>query len=109
MCDSAGTDLSPLPFRESARFQVLRGMHDPASPATPKPEPSQSPITVREPDGAAALDGERKTVTALFADIKGSRELMAELDPEEARSIIDPALKLMIDAVRKAWQRRPLK
>ena len=45
------------------------------------------------------IDGERKTVTALFADIKGSTELMAELDPEEARAIIDPALKLMIDAV----------
>jgi class 3 adenylate cyclase/tetratricopeptide (TPR) repeat protein len=44
------------------------------------------------------LDGERKTVTALFADIKGSMELMEDLDPEEARSIIDPALKLMIDA-----------
>ena len=44
--------------------------------------------------------GERKTVTALFADIKGSTELMADLDPEEARAIIDPALKLMIEAVR---------
>jgi class 3 adenylate cyclase/predicted ATPase len=47
------------------------------------------------------LDGERKTVTALFADIKGSTELMADLDPEEARAIIDPALKLMIDAVNR--------
>ena len=46
-----------------------------------------------------AIDGERKTVTALFADIKGSTELMEELDPEEARAIIDPALRLMIDAV----------
>ena len=46
-------------------------------------------------------DGERKTVTALFADIKGSTELMEDLDPEEARAIIDPALKLMIDAVRR--------
>ncbi len=44
-------------------------------------------------------DGERKTVTALFADIKGSMELMEDLDPEEARAIVDPALKLMIDAV----------
>jgi class 3 adenylate cyclase len=52
-------------------------------------------------DTSAILDGERKTVTALFADIKGSTELMAELDPEEARAIIDPALKLMIDAVRR--------
>jgi hypothetical protein len=46
-------------------------------------------------------DGERKTVTALFADIKGSTELMADLDPEEARAIIDPALRLMIDAVHR--------
>jgi class 3 adenylate cyclase/tetratricopeptide (TPR) repeat protein len=50
---------------------------------------------------AAETDGERKTVTALFADIKGSMELMEDLDPEEARAIIDPALKLMIDATRR--------
>jgi class 3 adenylate cyclase len=46
-------------------------------------------------------DGERKTVTALFADIRGSTELEQDLDPREARAIIDPALKLMIDAVRR--------
>jgi len=48
-----------------------------------------------------AVEGERKTVTALFVDIKGSTELMQDLDPEEARAIIDPALKLMIDAVKR--------
>ncbi|MGH7924694.1 MAG: zinc-ribbon domain-containing protein, partial [Candidatus Binatus sp.] len=48
-----------------------------------------------------SLEGERKTVTALFADIKGSTELEQDLDPEEARAIVDPALKLMIDAVRR--------
>jgi Double zinc ribbon len=42
---------------------------------------------------ADELDGERKTVTALFADIKGSTELMAELDPEHARAIVDLAVK----------------
>jgi class 3 adenylate cyclase len=47
------------------------------------------------------LEGERKTITALFADIKGSTELLSDLDPEEARAIIDPALKLMIDAVHR--------
>jgi class 3 adenylate cyclase len=47
------------------------------------------------------LEGERKTVTALFADIKGSMELMEDLDPEEARAIVDPALKLMMDAVHR--------
>jgi class 3 adenylate cyclase len=62
----------------------------------------QSQIIVAA-DGAAsgALEGERKTVTALFADIKGSTELMRDLDPEEARAIVDPALKLMIDAVHR--------
>jgi class 3 adenylate cyclase/tetratricopeptide (TPR) repeat protein len=47
------------------------------------------------------LEGERKTVTALFADITGSTELMRDLDPEEARTIIDPALRIMIEAVRR--------
>jgi class 3 adenylate cyclase len=45
-----------------------------------------------EPTIADVADGERKTVTALFADIKGSTELEQDLDPEEARTIIDPAL-----------------
>src|SRR2546430_10446637 len=54
-----------------------------------------------EIDSSSALDGERKTVTALFADIKGSMELMEDLDPEDARTIVDPALKLMIDAVHR--------
>src|SRR3984893_10576397 len=52
-------------------------------------------------EASTTLEGERKTVTALFADIKGSMELMEDLDPEEARSVIDPALHLMIEAVRR--------
>ena len=40
----------------------------------------------------AALEGERKQVTVLFADLKGSMELLAERDPEEARKILDPVL-----------------
>ena len=46
-------------------------------------------------------EGERKTVTALFADIKGSMELMEDLDPEEARRIVDPALQIMMEAVNR--------
>ena len=62
----------------------------------------KSPILVAaDGAGSGAIDGERRTVTALFADIKGSTELMEDLDPEEARSIIDPTLKLMIEAVRR--------
>ena len=46
-------------------------------------------------------EGERKMVTALFVDIIGSTELEQDIDPEEARAIIDPALELMIAAVRR--------
>jgi hypothetical protein len=38
----------------------------------------------------AALEGERKQVTVLFADLKGSMELLADRDPEEARKLLDP-------------------
>jgi class 3 adenylate cyclase/tetratricopeptide (TPR) repeat protein len=58
-------------------------------------------VTLGQPDVSTTLDGERKTVTAVFADIRGSTELMEDLDPEEARAIIDPALKLMIEAVQR--------
>ncbi len=47
------------------------------------------------------MEGERKTITALFADLKGSTALIEGLDPEEARAIIDPALQLMMDAVHR--------
>ncbi|WP_334444184.1 ATP-binding protein [Bradyrhizobium sp. AZCC 1610] len=47
----------------------------------------------------ANLDGERKQVTVLFADIKGSTELIADRDPEDAQKLIDPVLECMIEAV----------
>ncbi len=49
----------------------------------------------------SALEGERKQVTILFADLKDSMELLAGRDPEEARKVLDPALALMMDAVRE--------
>src|SRR5918999_2539864 len=52
-------------------------------------------------EARGAPDGERKTITALFADIKGSMDLLENLDPEDARQLIDPALKLMMDAVHR--------
>src|SRR5882762_4349015 len=47
----------------------------------------------------AAIEGERKQVTVLFADLKGSMELLADRDPEEARRLLDPVLEHMIEAV----------
>ncbi|MBI3045714.1 MAG: AAA family ATPase [Betaproteobacteria bacterium] len=55
--------------------------------------------TAMEARGTA--DGERKTITALFADIQGSMALIEDLDPEEARRLIDPALQLMMEAVHR--------
>ena len=78
-CGSSLTDSGPVVDRRPA----------PLIATPPSLEPHDIP------------DGERKTVTALFADIKGSTELMADLDPEEARAIVDPALRLMIDAVHR--------
>jgi class 3 adenylate cyclase len=49
----------------------------------------------------AALEGERKQVTVLFADLKGSMELLADRDPEEARKILDPVLEHMMEAVHR--------
>src|SRR4030095_3326099 len=49
----------------------------------------------------SALEGERKQVTVLFADMKGSMELLADRDPEEARQILDPVLEHMMEAVHR--------
>jgi class 3 adenylate cyclase/tetratricopeptide (TPR) repeat protein len=47
------------------------------------------------------LEGERKQVTVLFADLKGSMELLADRDPEEARTLLDPVLERMMEAVHR--------
>src|SRR5712691_10946867 len=47
------------------------------------------------------LEGERKQVTVLFADLKGSMELLAERDPEDARQLLDPVLERMMAAVHR--------
>jgi class 3 adenylate cyclase len=52
--------------------------------------------------GKAALEGERKIITILFADIKGSMDIMEGLDPEESKQLFDPCLHHMIEAVHRA-------
>jgi class 3 adenylate cyclase/tetratricopeptide (TPR) repeat protein len=49
----------------------------------------------------SALEGERKQVTVLFADLKSSMELLADRDPEEARQLLDPVLQRMMEAVHR--------
>src|SRR5205085_1212414 len=62
---------------------------------------AQVPGKLPQAETLSSANGERKTITALFADIKGSMELIEDLDPEQARNIIDPALRLMVEAIRR--------
>jgi class 3 adenylate cyclase len=97
-CGSCGTENPP-----GAKFclECSKPLDLPPADSSGSKESSTSFVRVSNVAGGAPLDGERKTVTALFADIKGSTELMEDLDPEEARAIIDPALSLMIDAAHR--------
>src|SRR5262249_44341610 len=75
-----------------------------AAPAISRPAPSPQDYTPqhlaeRIISSRGALEGERKQVTVLFADLKGSMELLADRDPEDARRILDPVLELMMEAV----------
>jgi class 3 adenylate cyclase/tetratricopeptide (TPR) repeat protein len=78
-----------------------------AGPAPPAPRftspESYTPrhLAERILTSRAALEGERKQVTVLFADLKGSMELLADRDPEEARQLLDPVLTLMMEAVHR--------
>lgn len=68
-----------------------------ASPQTYTPQRlAQRMLTSR-----SSVEGERKHVTVLFADLRGSMELLADRDPEEARHLLDPVLERMIDAVHR--------
>jgi predicted ATPase/class 3 adenylate cyclase len=80
----------------------------------PSPAPTAASAGQRAPDtytpkhlaeriisSRAAVEGERKHVTVLFADLKGSMELLADRDPEEARAILDPVLERMMQAVHR--------
>ena len=74
----------------------------PAGPRLASPD-SYTPRHLAEKilTSRAALEGERKHVTILFADLKGSMELLTDRDPEEARKILDPVLAHMMDAVHR--------
>src|SRR6266851_3408835 len=106
-CEQCGARLQTIcpscrtPAGPAAKFCRSCGasLSDDSPPKAP--ERASSTGVSAHAGGHGVPEGERKTVTALFADIKGSTELMRDLDPEEARAIVDPALKLMIDAAHR--------
>jgi class 3 adenylate cyclase/tetratricopeptide (TPR) repeat protein len=108
-----------LAVDEENRVLVWTGAQGSAAapfPAPGMPDLTPSPLTEQEraplsytPQHLAekiltsrsALEGERKQVTVLFADLKGSMELLADRDPEEARRLLDPVLERMMAAVHR--------
>jgi class 3 adenylate cyclase len=99
-CRNCGTHLSP-----TAKF-----CPECAHPAAVQAEPTRfaspeyyTPKHLAEKilTSKSALEGERKQVTVLFADLKGSMEVLADRDPEEARKILDPVLEQMMEAVHR--------
>jgi class 3 adenylate cyclase/tetratricopeptide (TPR) repeat protein len=101
-CSNCRTELPP-----SAKFCLECGERvTPSGAAMVSPSASPAAYTPKHLaerilTAKAALEGERKQVTVLFADLKGSMELLADRDPEEARKILDPVLAHMMDAVHR--------
>ncbi len=99
---------------KEGKMLVWKGPEETSLPPSRVPSPAPLPVNYtplhlaeriqaeREAlEARGGTEGERKTITALFADLKGSTALIEGLDPEEARAIIDPALQLMMDAVHR--------
>src|SRR5262249_24203104 len=100
-CSSCGSQLSAAAKFCSECAQPVAGAAPPearfATPQTYTPKHLAEQILTSK----AALEGERKQVTVLFADLKGSMELLANRDHEEARKILDPVLEHMMEAVHR--------
>src|SRR5258705_11163485 len=98
-CSNCGS-----PVRESAKFCIQCG-HSVEGGGSPQPRlvspDAYTPRHLAEKIlmSRRALEGERKRVTVLFADLRGSLELLADRDPEEAGKILDPVLERMMEAV----------
>src|SRR6266542_3613381 len=110
-CMKCGTGLNPVCAKcnaelpPDAAFCFACGQPLSAAPGRPRvtsPD-SYTPkhLAERILTSRGALEGERKQVTVLFADLKGSMELLAERDPEEARKLLDPVLERLMEAVHR--------
>jgi class 3 adenylate cyclase/tetratricopeptide (TPR) repeat protein len=102
VCANCGAQLSP-----TGKF--CSECAHPAGQVAPSPSPRFRAPEAYTPKHLAekiltskgALEGERKQVTILFADLRGSMELLADRDPEDARRLLDPVLEHMMEAVHR--------
>jgi class 3 adenylate cyclase len=112
-CAECGASLalscSACGFANEPGEKFCGGCGVPLTSVRPTPEPRLSSpqsylpkhLSEKVLASRAALEGERKQVTVLFADLKSSMELIAGLDPEDARKLLDPALHAMMEAVHR--------
>ena len=98
VCSACGASNAPTQkFCGECGAALMSGGPTFASPETNTPKHLAEKILTSK----SALEGERKHVTVLFADLKGSMELLADRDPEEARKLLDPVLERMMEAVHR--------
>src|SRR5262245_51032061 len=97
-----------LAVDEQGRILVWSGAATTPPATTLAPVPDRAPLAYTPQHLAekiltarSSMAGERKHVTVLFADIKGSTELIGGLDPEAAQKLLDPALQHMMEAVHR--------
>jgi class 3 adenylate cyclase len=110
-CGQCGSPLGPrcpqCGFDNPSGFAFCGQCATPLTEQPPAPQPQAphryipSHLAEKILTSKTALEGERKQVTVLFADLKGSMELLADRDPEDARQLLDPVLTLMMDAVHR--------
>src|SRR5688500_12826028 len=93
-CPACSADLSP-----GGKFCAQCGAPAASPDARFASPQSYTPKHLADRILNAGVEGERKQVTVLFADLKGSMELLADRDPEEARKMLDPVLERMMEAV----------
>src|SRR5499427_3456231 len=101
-------DAQRLAVEERGNVLVWTGATASVAAPAPAPVQAQAPLTYTPPHLTEkilavrhGLEGERKQVTVVFADLKDSTELIRGLDPEAAQQLLDPALHHMIDAVHR--------
>ena len=97
-CGNCGSRVSPTAkFCPECAYPLERAADDARFPSPRSYTPPH--LANKILNSRAALEGERKQVTVLFADIKGSMELLAGRDPEDAQKLLDPVVQRMIEAV----------
>src|SRR5215470_5427758 len=93
-CARCGTELPA-----STRFCLQCGHPVGAVPRSSPASYTPNHLAEKILGAGTSLEGERKHVTVLFADLKASWELLADRDPEEARTLLDPVFEQMLEAV----------